>query len=74
MDFEYIGLSPKEVQNLLNCLKTIPSNHYICISRDIDNNRIYVEDLGKDGREEGNEMEITSHKIDYMQTMIDYDD
>lgn len=74
MDFEYIGLSPKEVQNLLNCLEIIPSNHYICISRNIDNNRIYVEDLGKDGREEGNEMEITSREIDYMQTMIDYDD
>ena len=74
MDFDYIGLSPKEVQNLLDCLEIIPSNHYICISRDIDNNRIYVEDLGKDGREEGNEIEITDHKTDYMQTMIDYDD
>lgn len=74
MDFDYIGLSPKEVQNLLDCLEIIPSNHYICISRNIDNNRIYVEDLGKDGREEGNEMEITDHKTDYMQTMIDYDD
>ena len=74
MDFDYIGLSPKEVQNLLDCLEIIPSNHYICISRNIDNNRIYVEDLGKDGREEGNEMEITGHKTDYMQTMIDYDD
>ena len=74
MDFDYIGLSPKEVQNLLDCLEIIPSNHYICISRDIDNNRIYVEDLGKDGREEGNEMEITNREIDYMQTIIDYDD
>lgn len=74
MDCENIGLSPKEVQNLLDCLEIIPSNHYICISRNIDNNRIYVEDLGKDGREEGNEMEITGHEIDYMQTMIDYDD
>lgn len=59
MDFEYIILNPKEVQNLLDCLEIIPSNHYICISRNIDNNRIYVEDLGKDRREEGNEMEIT---------------
>lgn len=74
MDFDYIALSPKEVQNLLDCLETIPSDHYICISRNIDNNRIYVEDLGKDGREEGNEMEITSREIDYMQTTIDYDD
>ena len=74
MDFDYIGLSPKEVQNLLDCLEIIPSNHYICISRNIDNNRIYVEDLGKDGREEGNEMEITNREIDYMQTIIDYDD
>lgn len=61
MDFDYIGLSPKEVQNLLDCLEIIPSNHYICISRNIDNNKIYVEDLGKDGREEGNEMEITEN-------------
>lgn len=61
MDFEYIVLSPKEVQNLLDCFEIIPSNHYICISRDIDNNRIYVEDLGKDGREEGNELEITEN-------------
>lgn len=64
MDFDYIGLSPKEVQNLLDFLEIIPSNHYICISRNIDNNKIYVEDLGKDGREEGNEMEITGHEID----------
>lgn len=64
MDFDHIGLSPKEVQNLLDCLEIIPSNHYICISRNIDNNRIYVEDLGEDGREEGNEMEITGHETD----------
>ena len=61
MDYEDIVLSPKEVQNLLDCLEIIPSNHYICISRNIDNNRIYVEDLGKDGREEGNELEITEN-------------
>lgn len=61
MDFEYIVLSPKEVQNLLDCIDIIPSNHYICISRNIDNDRIYVEDLGKDGKEEGNELEITEN-------------
>lgn len=59
MDFEYIVLNPKEIQNLLDCLEIIPSDHYICISRNIDNNRIYIENLGKDGREEGNEIEIT---------------
>lgn len=59
MDFDRIVLSPKEVQNLLDCIDIIPSDHYICISRNIDNNRIYVENLGKDGREEGNELEIT---------------
>jgi hypothetical protein len=59
MDFEYIVLSPKEVQNLLDCIDIIPSDHYICISRNIDNDRIYVENLGKDGRKEGNELEIT---------------
>lgn len=61
MDFDYIVLSPKEVQNLLDCIDVISSDHYICISRNIDNNRIYVEDLGKDGREEGNELEITEN-------------
>lgn len=59
MDFEYIVLSPKEVQNLLDCIDIIPSNHYICISRNIDNNRIYVKNLGNDGNKEGNELEIT---------------
>lgn len=59
MDFDHIVLSPKEVQNLLDCIDIIPSDHYICISRNIDNDRIYVENLGKDGREEGNELEIT---------------
>lgn len=61
MDFDYIVLNPKEVQNLLDCIDIIPSNHYICISRNIDNDRIYVEDLGKDGREEGDELEITEN-------------
>ena len=59
MDFEYIVLSPKEVQNLLDCIDIIPSDHYICISRNIDNDKIYVENLGKDGKKEGNELEIT---------------
>ena len=61
MNFEHIVLSPKEVQNLLDCIDIIPSDHYICISRNINNNRIYVEDLGKDGREDGNEIEITEN-------------
>ena len=59
MDLEYIILSPKEVQNLLDCLDIIPSNHYMCISRNINNEKIYVKDLGKDGMEEGDELEIT---------------
>lgn len=42
MDFDRIVLSPKEVQNLLDCIDVIPSNHYMCISRNIDNDRIYV--------------------------------
>jgi hypothetical protein len=54
-----IKLSPKEIQNLLDCIDIIPSNHYIYIFVNIDNDRIYVGDLGKDGREEGNELEIT---------------
>lgn len=64
MDFEYIVLGPKEVQNLLACINIIPSNPYICISRNIDNYRIYVEDLGTDGKEEGNEIEITENYED----------
>lgn len=59
MDLEYIILSPKEIQNLLDCIDIIPSNHYMCISRNINNDRIYVRDLGKDGGEEGNELEIS---------------
>lgn len=61
MDIISIVLTPKEIQNLLDCIEIISSNHYICISENIDNNRIYVEDLGKDGREEGNELEITEN-------------
>lgn len=62
MDFDYIVLSSKEVQNLLDCIDIIPSDHYICISKNIDNDRIYVKDLGKDGREEDNdELEITEN-------------
>ena len=61
MDIISIVLTPKEVQNLLDCIEIIPSNHCICISENIDNNRIYVEDLGEDGREEGNELEITEN-------------
>lgn len=61
MDCEYIVLSPKEVQNLLDCIDIIPSNHYMCISRNINNDRIYVRDLGKDGEEEGDELEISEN-------------
>ena len=61
MDCEYIVLSPKEVQNLLDCIDIIPSNHYMCISRNINNEKIYVRDLGKDGIEEGDELEITEN-------------
>ncbi len=61
MDFEYIILSPKEVQNLLDYIEITPSNHCICISKNIDNNRIYVEDFGKDRKEKGNELEITEN-------------
>lgn len=59
MDCISIVLSPKEVQNLLDCIDIIPSNHYICISMNINNNRIYVENLGKDGKEEECKLEIT---------------
>jgi hypothetical protein len=61
MDFEYIVLNPKEVQNLLDCIDIIPSNHYICISRNIDNDRVYVGDLGKNGRDKEDELEITEN-------------
>lgn len=61
MDIDRIGLSPKEVQNLLDCIDIIPSDHYICISRNIDNNKIYVCDCGKDGWSYGEELEITEN-------------
>lgn len=60
-DFYDIVLSPKEVQNLLDCIDVIPSNHFICIEKDIDTEKIYVVDCGKDCNDENEGLEITEY-------------
>ena len=61
MNVDRIMLSPKEVQNLLDCMDIIPSNHYMCISINIDTDKKYVCDCGRDGWECGQELEITDN-------------
>ena len=58
---EKIILNPKEVQNLLDCIDIIPSNHYMCIGRNIDTNEKFVCDCGKDGWSYGEELDITDN-------------
>lgn len=58
MDYIDITLSPKEIQNLLDCIDIIPSNHYMYIRKNIDNNKVYVSDCTWD---EGAELEITEN-------------
>lgn len=59
MDYIEICLSPKEIQKFLDCLDIIPSNHYICIYKNIDNDKIYISDCGKDCKKEDELLEIT---------------
>jgi hypothetical protein len=59
MNVDRIMLSPEEVQGLLDCMDIIPSNHYMCISRNVDTDKKYVCDCGKDGWSYGQELEIT---------------
>ena len=61
MDFN-IMLSPEEVQNLLDCIDIIPSNHYMSITKNVDTNKIYVSDCGRDGTYKGSQLEITNHE------------
>ena len=61
MNVDRIMLNPKEVQNLLDCMDIIPSNHYMCISINIDTDKKYVCDCGRDGWECGQELEITDN-------------
>jgi hypothetical protein len=59
MDVDRIMLNPKEIQNLLDCIDIIPSNHHVCIIRNIDTNKKYVCDCGRDGWSYGEELNIT---------------
>ena len=61
MNVDRIMLNPKEVQNLLDCMDIIPSNHYMYISINIDTDKKYVCDCGRDGWECGQELEITDN-------------
>ena len=61
MNVDKIILSPKEVQNLLDCIDIIPSNHYMCIGRNIDTNEKFVCNCGKDGWSYGEELDITDN-------------
>lgn len=58
MDCDRIVLTPGQVQKLLDWIEIIPSEHYICISRNIDTDKIYISDCGKDGWYEGEEWEV----------------
>lgn len=61
MNTDKIILGPKEVQNLLDCIDIIPSNHYMCIIRNTDTGKIFISDCGKDGWSYGQELEITDN-------------
>lgn len=63
MDCENIVLSPKEIQNLLFYLEIVPSDRYICITRNIDTDKIYVSNCGEYGWDRSEEIEITSDAI-----------
>ena len=61
MNTDKIILDPKEVQNLLDCIDIIPSNHYMCIIRNTDTGKIFICDCGKEGWDYGQELEITDN-------------
>lgn len=58
MTSDKILLTPEQVQKLLDWIEIIPSEHYICISRNVDTNKIYISDCGKTGLDYGEELEI----------------
>ena len=58
MDCDRIVLTPRQVQKLLDWIEIIPNEHLICISRNIDTNKIYVSDCGKTGLDYGEELEV----------------
>ena len=58
MTSDKILLTPGQVQKLLDWIEIIPTEHYICISRNIDTNKIYISDCGKTGLDYGEELEI----------------
>lgn len=57
-DYIDITLSPKEIQNLLDCIDIIPSNHSMCIEKNINTEKVYVSDCTWD---EGTKLEITEN-------------
>lgn len=58
MNCDRIILTPGQVQKILDWIEIIPTEHHICISRNIDTNKIYISDCGKTGLDYGEELEI----------------
>ena len=58
MNCDRIILTPGQVQKLLDWIEIIPTEHHICISRNIDNNKVYISDCGKTGLDYGEELEV----------------
>lgn len=58
MNIDRIMLTPNQVQKLLDWLDIIPTEHHICISRNIDTDKVYISDCGKTGLDYGEELEV----------------
>lgn len=56
-----IILSPEQVQGMLDSLNVIPMHHYICLYK--TNENITIQDLGKDGKENGETFELCKLRI-----------
>ena len=58
MNVDRIMLTKKKKKKLLDWLDIIPIEHHICISRNIDTDKVYISDCGKTGLDYGEELEI----------------
>ena len=58
MNCDRIILTPGQVQKLLDWIEIIPTEHHICISRNVDTNKVYISDCGKTGLDYGKELEV----------------
>lgn len=58
MDCDRIVLTPGQIQKLLDWIEIIPTEHFICISRNVDTNKVYISDCGKTGLDYGEELEV----------------